>query len=150
MIEKKKNHNNEDKAKILVVDDHAIVRKGLSLLINQETNLTVSAEAEDADQALELLDEKQIDLAIVDISLNGTDGLQLTKKIKTKYPYLPILILTMHDEAHYAELAFQAGAEGYMTKHEATGAIISAINLMLAGKNYLSDSMAQKISENNT
>jgi len=150
MIKKEKYHNNENKARILVVDDHAIVRKGLSLLINQEPNLIVSAEAEDADQALELLGEQQIDLAIVDISLNETDGLQLTEKMKTKYPYLPILILTMHDEAHYAKLAFQAGAEGYMTKHEATGTIISAINIMLAGKNYLSDSMAQKISENNT
>jgi len=144
------NNENQEPVKILVVDDHAIVRKGLALLINQDSALKVCAEAENADQALAILENQQIDLAIVDISLNGTNGIQLTEKIKSRYPKLPVLILTMHDEAIYAKLAFRAGAEGYVTKHEAAETIVSAIHMMLRKKNYVSETIAQKISENNS
>jgi len=144
------NGKTQGPVKILVVDDHAIVRKGLALLINQDNSLLVCAEAENADQALGILENQQIDLAIVDISLNGTNGIQLTEKIKSKYPDLPVLILTMHDEAIYAKLAFRAGAEGYVTKHEAAETIVSAIHMMLRNKNYVSESMAKKISENDS
>ena len=145
-----KSNNDKNKSKILVVDDHAIVRRGLSLLINQETDLFVSAEAEDAAQALQVIEENPVDLAIVDISLNRVNGIELTEKIKSQYPHLPVLILTMHDEAIYARRAFEAGAEGYVTKHEAAETIITAIRLMLAGKHYVSKSMAKKISKNNS
>lgn len=83
-------------------------------------------------------------MAIVDISLEGMNGIQLTEKIKSKHMHLPVLILTMHDEALYAKRAFRAGAEGYITKHEAAETIITAIRLMLTGKDYISESMTQK------
>ncbi|MBA7711071.1 Transcriptional regulatory protein DegU [subsurface metagenome] len=144
MNKKKKQKNNGKKAKILIVDDHSIVRKGLIQLINEEPDLVVCAEAENAAQALEAIEKKQIDLAIVDISLEGTNGIQLTEKIKYQRPQLPVLILTMHDEALYAKRAFQAGAGGYITKQEAAETIITAIRLMLSGKDYISETMTQK------
>jgi DNA-binding NarL/FixJ family response regulator len=134
-----------NKTRILVVDDHAIVREGLSLLINQELDLVVCAKAENAEDALDSLETEEIDLAIVDISLEGRSGLQLTEQIKSRYPNLPVLILTMHDEALYAKRAFQAGAKGFITKHEAAETIVAAIRLMLAGKDYISETMTQKL-----
>ena len=145
MNQKKKHQkNNEKKTKILIVDDHSIVRKGLMRLINEESDLVVCAEAENAPQALEAIEKQHIDLAIVDISLDGTNGIQLTEKIKSQRPQLPVLILTMHDESLYAKRAFQAGAEGYITKQEAAETIITAIRLILSGKDYISDTMTQK------
>lgn len=133
-----------EKCRILVVDDHAIVREGLALLINQEKDLEVTAEAGSIEQALEKLDQGNIDLAIVDISLNGVSGLLLTEKIKAFNPHLPVLILTMHDEELYAKRAFQAGARGFVTKHEASQTIITAIRMMLTGRDYVSDAITQK------
>jgi len=129
---------------ILIVDDHAVVREGLKLLIEQEPGLEVSALAKDSAQALEHIKNCNIDLAVVDISLNGESGLTLTKEIKSRYPHLPVLILTMHDGELYAKRAFRAGAKGFVTKHEATDTIIAAIGLMLKGQDYVSDAMAQK------
>jgi DNA-binding NarL/FixJ family response regulator len=144
---KERRDKREGKSSILVVDDHSIVREGLALLINQEHDLEVCAKAENADEALDVIKTQQIDLAIVDISLEGKSGLQLTERIKSQYPRLPVLILTMHDEALYAKRAFQAGARGYITKHEAAETIVAAIRLMLAGKDYISETMAQKLLE---
>ncbi|MHC4259372.1 MAG: response regulator [Planctomycetota bacterium] len=135
----------DNKTRILVVDDHAIVREGLTLLINQEPDLAVCAKAENADDALDCLETEEIDLAIVDISLEGRNGLQLTEQLKSRYPNLPVLILTMHDEALYAKRAFQAGAKGFITKHEAAETIVAAIRLMLGGKDYISETMTQKL-----
>lgn len=140
----------EHRTRILIVDDHPIVRRGLVQLINQESDLVVCAEAEDANQALQAIEKQQVDLAIVDISLDGTDGIQLTEKIKLKYPRLPVLILTMHDELHHAQRALRAGARGYITKHEAAETIITAIRLILSGRDYVSKRMAQKFCENPT
>lgn len=136
-------HTNK-KRRILVVDDHAIVREGLTLLINQEQDLEVCATAENANDAFEVIKKNCIDLAVVDISLNGTSGLQLTEKMKSFNPHLPVLILTMHDEELYAKRAFRAGAKGFVTKHEASQTIITAIRMMLAGHSYISDSVTQK------
>jgi len=144
MNEKKKQQNSDKKIQILIVDDHSIVRKGLIQLISEEPDLVVCAEAENAAQALEALEKERVDLAIVDISLDGTNGIQLTEKIKSQRPHLPVLILTMHDEALYAKRAFQAGAEGYVTKQEAAETIITAIRLMLSGKDYIGERMAQR------
>jgi DNA-binding NarL/FixJ family response regulator len=132
------------KSRILVVDDHAIVRDGLTLLINQEQDLEVCATAANAEDALKLIEKDNFDLAVVDISLNGTSGLHLTERMKSYNPHLPVLILTMHDEEFYAKRAFRAGARGFVTKHEASQTIITAIRMMLAGQNYVSDSMTQK------
>jgi len=137
-------HHKKCKKNVLIVDDHAVVREGLRLLIEQEDDLKVCASAETAEQALHAIENGNIDMAVVDISLNGTSGLQLTEKIKSKNPHMPVLILTMHDEELYAKRAFRAGARGFVTKHEASETIITAIRMMLNGKNYMSDSMTQK------
>jgi DNA-binding NarL/FixJ family response regulator len=144
-FEKEAYDSREGKTRILIVDDHSIVRRGLMQLINQESDLVVCAEAENAEQALEAVKEQQVDLAIVDISLIGTDGIQLTTKIKEQSPKLPVLILTMHDEARYAESAFQAGARGYVTKQEAAETIITAIRLVLSGQRYLGKTTVEKL-----
>jgi DNA-binding NarL/FixJ family response regulator len=143
----KKTDENQDKSKsrILIVDDHTVVRQGLILLIDQEPDLVVCAEAESAGQALEAIEKQQVDLAIVDISLDGPNGIQLTERIKSQHPQLPVLVLTMHDEELYVKRAFQAGAKGYVTKHEASGTIVTAIRLILKGKEYISETMTQKL-----
>ena len=129
----------------MVVDDHPVVRQGLTSLINSESDLIVCAEAENADQDLEILKKERLDLTIVDISLNGTNGIQLTEKIKTSYPDLPVLVLTIHDEALYAKRAMEAGAKGYINKREAAETIISAIRLVLGGKQYINENRAQDV-----
>jgi len=144
-MNKRKEHHDKRKSRILIVDDHAVVRQGLTLLINQEPDLVVCAEAENAAQALETIEKQQVDLAIIDISLEGPNGIQLTERIKSKHPNLPVLVLTMHDEEIYVKRAFQAGAKGYVTKHEAAETLITAIHLMLSGKDYISETMKQKL-----
>ncbi|UCF43439.1 MAG: response regulator transcription factor [Planctomycetota bacterium] len=143
--EKELHDCHKSKTGILIVDDHPIVRRGLMQLINQECDLVVCAEAESAEEALAAVKTHRIDLAIVDISLIGTNGLKLTTKIKEQRPHLPVLILTMHDEARYAESAFKAGAGGYVTKQEAAETIITAIRLVLGGQRYLSKTRAEKL-----
>ena len=138
MKEKLQHDNNNSKISILIVDDHSIVRRGLMQLVNQEPDLRVCGEAENAAQALEIIEKQQVDLAIVDISLNGTNGIQLTEKIKSMRPNLPVLILTMHDEVVYAKRALRAGVEGYVTKSEAAEKIVTAIRQVLCGKEYIS------------
>jgi len=142
---KEKQQQEKTRTRILVVDDHDIVRKGLTLLINQEPDLMVCAEAENGENVLELIENKQVDLAIIDISLNDTDGIELTQKVKSRYPHLPVLILTMHNEAIYGQKAFEAGAGGYIKKQEAAETIITAIRLMLSSKGYTSVRMAEEL-----
>ena len=136
---------NKDKTRILIVDDYAMVDKGLSLLINREPNLVVCAQAVDASQALEVLSTQQVDLAIVNISPGRTNDIQLTKTMKLQYPDLPVLILTSHAEAFYVRRAFQAGARGYITKNEEAETIITAIYRLLSGRDYVSETMTQKL-----
>lgn len=140
----KKRKEHRDKSNILIVDDHTVVRQGLMQLINLEPDLVVCAEAENATKAMEAIEERKVDLAIVDISMDGPNGIQLTERIKSRHPNLPVLILTMHDEEIYVKRAFQAGAKGYVTKHEASGTIVTAIRLILKGKEYISEAMTQK------
>jgi len=130
---------------ILVVDDHPIVRQGLAELINHEDDLNVSAQADDAHDAMEMIKLKQPDMAIVDISLQGKSGIALIKDISTSYPNLPILALSMHDELLYAERALRAGAKGYIMKQEATEKVITAIRKVLDGQLYVSETMAAKM-----
>ena len=135
-MKEKEENQNIGKTRILIVDDHPVVRQGVTCLINMESDLVVCAEAENATQALEVLEKGTIDLAIVDVSLDGTNGIQLTEKIKSNCPGLPVLILTIHDERDYAERALEAGAKGYVNKREAAETIIAAIRLVLSGKQY--------------
>ena len=133
------------KKRILVVDDHPIVRQGLALLINREPDLVVCGEAEEATGAMHVLASARPDVLIVDISLNGPDGLDLLKNIRTTHPTLPVLILSMHDESIYAERALRAGANGYIMKQEATEKVLVAVRRILNGEIYVSDRIANKM-----
>jgi DNA-binding NarL/FixJ family response regulator len=133
------------KRTILIVDDHPIVRQGLAQLINQEKDLEVCGQAEDAHEAIQTIRELDPDLVIVDISLRDTSGVDLIKDLKVQYPDLPILTLSMHDEAVYGERALRAGAKGYIMKQEATEKVVTAIRRVLAGEVYVSDGMAAKM-----
>jgi DNA-binding NarL/FixJ family response regulator len=133
------------KRRILLVDDHPIVRQGLTQLINQEVDLTVCGEAEDASSALDAIAVSRPDLLIVDISLQGPDGLDLLKTLRLQYAAIPVLILSMHDEFLYAERALRAGASGYIMKQAATEGLLVAIRKILAGDIYLSERMASRM-----
>jgi DNA-binding NarL/FixJ family response regulator len=133
------------KSRIFVVDDHPIVRQGLALMINAENDLMVCGEAEEAQTALQAIVECKPDILIIDISLNGPDGLELVKHVRTLFPDLPILILSMHDETTYAERALRAKANGYIMKQEATDKVLVAVRRILNGEIYLSERMANKI-----
>jgi DNA-binding NarL/FixJ family response regulator len=129
-------------AQIVIVDDHPIVRHGLAQLINDEPNLHVSGSAATPAEALAVLEEGEPDLVIVDLSLGDESGLDLVKKLHSERPDLPVLVLSMHDEAYYADRVLRAGAMGYIMKQEAAEQMISAIHQVLSGKVYLSESMA--------
>ncbi len=128
-----------------MVDDHPLLRQGLALLINREQDLRVCGEAEEAQAAMKAIAAKRPDILIADISLNGPDGLDLLKNLRTLYPDLPVLILSMHDESIYAERALRARANGYIMKQEATEKVLVAVRRILGGDIYLSDRMANKL-----
>jgi DNA-binding NarL/FixJ family response regulator len=133
------------KSKILIVDDHAIVREGIAQLINTEDDLMVCGEAENAHKALEAIGALQPDIAVVDISLTSMNGIELIKNIKVQYPKLPVLVLSMHDESLYAERALRAGAKGYIMKQEATEKVRAAIRQVLNGQIYVSEKISSKM-----
>ncbi len=146
MITKQVNNNVTARKKtVFVVDDHPIVRQGLTLLINQEADLTVCGEAEEMHSALSAIQATRPDILIVDISLNGPDGLELLKNIRLTSPRLPVLILSMHDESIYAERALRAGANGYIMKQEATEKVLVALRRILSGEIYVSDRIANSM-----
>jgi DNA-binding NarL/FixJ family response regulator len=134
-----------EKRRILIVDDHPVVRQGLALLINREPDLAVCGDAEEAASALRRIEELKPDLVVVDISLNGPDGLDLLKNIRARDPGLPVLILSMMDELLYAERGLRAGANGYIMKQQATEQVLVAIRRILGGEIYLSERMANKM-----
>ena len=133
------------KKRIMVVDDHPIVRQGLALMINRESDLVVCGEAEDAMGAMHVLASSHPDILIVDISLNGPDGIDLLKNIRVSHPTLPVLILSMHDEMVYAERALRAGANGYIMKQEATENVLVAVRRILTGEIYVSTRIANQM-----
>ena len=132
-------------ARVLIVDDHPIVREGLALLISSQPDLEVCGAAEDVATAGQLVEEMKPDLAIVDLSLKGGSGLELIKRIKAKHPSVRILVSSIHDESVYAERALRAGAMGYVNKQEATRTILGAIRRILDGRVYLSERMADRL-----
>jgi DNA-binding NarL/FixJ family response regulator len=133
------------KHRVLVVDDHPIVRQGLALLINREPDLVVCGEAEEAGSAAEAIATLNPDIVILDISLGGPDGLELLKQVRARDADLPVLVLSMHDEAIYAERALRAGANGYIMKQEATDLVLVAIRRILAGQVYVPDQVASRM-----
>jgi DNA-binding NarL/FixJ family response regulator len=137
----------KQKHRVFIVDDHPIVRKGLTQLINQEPDLVVCGEAEDAHKALVLLKGSKPDLVLVDISLQGVDGIELIKGIKLRYVNLPVLVISMHDESLFAERALRAGARGYIMKQEAMDKMKGAIRKVLKGELYVSERISAKMLE---
>jgi DNA-binding NarL/FixJ family response regulator len=133
------------KSKVLLVDDHPLVRDGLAQLIRGEADMTVCGEAASAEQALEAVIRLDPDLAIVDITLGGVNGIELIKNLKAVRPLIPVLVLSMHDESHYAERALRAGASGYVMKREARDRIMEAIRTVLSGGDYVSERMKKSI-----
>lgn len=133
------------KKRILLVDDHPMVRDCLAHLINQQADLAVVGEAESAVQALQTLETTVMDLAIVDLSLKGSHGIELIKDIAARFPAVPVLVLSMHDESLFAERILRAGARGYITKQEATEKVMVAIRRVLNGEIYLSDQISSKL-----
>jgi DNA-binding NarL/FixJ family response regulator len=135
------------KTKVLLVDDHPMVREWLATLINQQSDLEFCGEADSAPKAMQMVDLVRPDVAIVDISMEGGSGIELIKNIKASHPEVRVIVLSMHDEALYAERALRAGARGYIMKREATKGVLQAIRCVLGGKLYLSDKMARMMAE---
>ncbi|MHC4571127.1 MAG: response regulator transcription factor [Planctomycetota bacterium] len=145
VLKKRQSETSENKTKIVIVDDHPIVRQGLSELINHEDDLMVCGQAEDAPEAIGIIKALKPDMAIVDISLKKTSGMELIKDIKANYPNVAVLALSMHDENLYAERALRAGARGYIMKAEATENVVTAIRKIMGGEIYVSDRMAARM-----
>jgi DNA-binding NarL/FixJ family response regulator len=131
--------------KICIADDHPIVREGLKLIIAKATDLSVTAEASNGQEVFEILRKHPIDILLLDISMPVRSGIDALKQIRSKWPKLPILILTTHPEAQYAIRAFKLGASGYLTKESLLKELILAIRTVLSGKRYVSSSFAQQL-----
>lgn len=133
------------KYQILLVDDHPITRQGVAVLINQEHDLEVVGEVDNAPSAIAFLQKTPCSLAIIDITLKTTNGVELMKHIRAIAPDMPVLVMSMHDEGLYAERAMRAGARGYIMKQEASNKILTAIRTVLSGELYLSDRMKERM-----
>ena len=131
--------------RILLVDDHAIVRHGLSRLLDAEEDFTITGEAETADEVLQLIDRQTFDLVLLDLGLRHGSGLDLIGQIRVRDESLPILVLSMHEERFYAERVLRAGAQGYLMKQSDVSEIVPAIRRVLAGDLYLSPTLSDEL-----
>jgi DNA-binding NarL/FixJ family response regulator len=141
---KKQDKTNENKTQVLIVDDHPVVRDGLTTIINHERDLNVCGEADDAHEALKAVTELKPDVVVVDISLKNSDGIELTKSIKAVHPKLSVIVLSVHDESVYAERALLAGAKAYLMKDAVSENIVKAIRTVLSGEIYVSNTISKK------
>jgi DNA-binding NarL/FixJ family response regulator len=139
------NEEKPNKSRIFLVDDHAMFREGLRQLIDRETDLMVCGDAAQPDEAMEQIRKLKPDLAIVDISLEGGNGIDLVKAVKSEFEEMPVLIVSMHDETLYAERALRAGAMGYVMKQEPAKTVKTAIRKVLGGDMHLSEKMASSV-----
>lgn len=139
-----------DKIKILIVDDHAIVREGLKSIINAAPNMEIAAEAASVAEALALLKGGSFDVILLDLTLKDQSGMELLKIVKTKNPKLPVLILSSFGEDQYALQALKAGADGYLNKESAPGSLIAAVERVASGKKYVSPNLAEKLASSLT
>lgn len=133
------------KRTFIVVDDHPLYRHGMADLIVQELRLEAAGEAGSIPEALELLAKSKPDLAIVDISLQGKNGLDLVRTIKAEYPSVAVLVVSMHEESLYGERSLSAGARGYVMKHEAPAALLGAVRTVLEGRVAVSDALRERM-----
>ncbi len=133
------------KTRVLIVEDHPIVRHGLEMLINDEADLTVCGEAESTKEAADQMRKTKPDVVLVDIALSDGSGLDLIKELHAAYPDIPLLAVSMHDESIYAERALRAGAKGYIMKKAAMDSLLVAIRKVLSGEIYLSEAMSSRL-----
>lgn len=133
------------KTRVLIVDDHPILRHGIAQLVGRESDFDACSEAGTIDEAMALLDKQPTDVAIVDLSLEEQSGLELIRRARASHPKVQCLVLSMHDERLHAERALRAGARGYLMKQEATRKIVTALRQVCAGRIYLSDAVSSEI-----
>lgn len=133
------------KTRIVLVDDHPIVRQGVRMLINQESDLEVCGEADCASDALAVIAKTRPDVAVIDLTLKESSGLELIKDIRLRFPAIRALVLSMRDESFYAERVFRAGARGYITKEEGADKVVEGIRKILEDKVYVSEKMASRM-----
>lgn len=138
---------NDKKIKILIADDHAIVREGLKQIVAEEKDIYVAGEAENSEQMMKHLEKEKWSLVILDINMPGKSGLEALKDIKLQYPDLPVLILSMFSEDQYGIRAIKAGASGYLKKVSAPTELVSAIRKIVSGGKYINPSLAEKLAE---
>lgn len=131
--------------RVLLVEDHPTMREGLIRVIEREADLTVCGEAETIQRALEMIASSKPDIAVVDISLGGQNGIELIKDIKVRHPRLPVLVHSMHDESVYAERSLRAGAKGYISKKEPAQKLLQAIREVIRGEIFLSEAITRQI-----
>ncbi len=133
------------KSKVYLVDDHPLLRDGITRLINRQKDLTVCGESENISGALKGIPEKKPDIAIVDLTLEDGSGLSLVEKLSSSHSTLPVLVLSMHDESVYAERCLKAGARGYIMKREPPKEVLSALRTILEGRLYISEKLGPKL-----
>ena len=138
----------DNKIKIIIADDHAIVREGLKQIVAEEKDMLVCGEAENASDLMELLNKEQWSFVVIDINMPGKSGLEALKDIKQIYPNLPVLILSMFSEDQYGLRAIKAGASGYLKKVSAPTELVIAIRKIVSGRKYINPSLAEKLAEN--
>ena len=131
--------------KVLLADDHSIVRAGLGRIVEESGDMVVVAEAADGREAIRQVEESRPDVAVIDISMPGLDGLEVISHLHRRYPDLPVLVLTMHEEGQYVVRAVEAGAMGYVTKQSAPEQLVNAIRKVLEGSRYLTDEAAEAL-----
>lgn len=134
--------------RVVVADDHAIIRRGLIQILTEQADMTVVGEAQNAQELFALTREQAWDIAILDVSMPGRGGLEILKDLKTEYPTRPVLILSVHPEDQYAVRALKAGASGYLSKDSAPGELVIAIRKALQGGKYVSPTLAEKLAYN--
>ncbi len=132
-----------EKARIVIVDDHPIVRHGICRLLNREEDLCVTGEAENTAEALKLLESEPADVALIDLVLDGESGLDLIAEIRARWPKLPLLVVSMHDAPDYLERVLKSGAQGFVNKKESISRLPDAIRRVLSGKTYIGEDMME-------
>lgn len=133
--------------KILIADDHSIVRQGLRQIVSIDTEMIVVGEAQNGAELLNMIRHNIVDIIILDISMPGRNGLEILKDIKRDYPFLPVIVLSMHPEDQYAIRVFKAGAAGYMTKESAPEELVKAIRKACSGGKYISPQVAELLAD---
>jgi DNA-binding NarL/FixJ family response regulator len=133
------------KSRVFIVDDHPLVREGLTNLINGQDDLIVCGEAKDSAQAINGIAKARPAVALIDISLENESGLELVKQLGSQFPQVALIILSMHDEALYAERALRAGARGYVMKHETSKSVLASIRRVLGGGVYVSERIVNRM-----